>query len=98
MEGIVAQGGLAAHRWSSWSCAGRKSFQTLGGSLPTLPVLWFVLPSLLLALSALLVGKALAVVVEALLHWRLLPARPLPALILSVAANLAFYWVGLLVF
>ena len=41
---------------------------------------------------------ALAVAVETLLYWRLLPARLPVALILSLAANLASYWVGLLVF
>ncbi len=68
------------------------------GSLLTLPVLWFVLPAFLAPATAVVLGEILAVVVEALLLWRLLPARPLVALVLSVAANLASLAMGLLVF
>ena len=68
------------------------------GSLLTLPVLWFVLPAFLNPRVAVVLGETLAVVVEALLFWRLLPARPPIAVALSFAANLASFAVGLLVF
>jgi hypothetical protein len=47
--------------------------------------------------SAIWVGEILAVAVEALLYWRLLPARPTQALALSVLANLASFAVGIVV-
>ncbi len=68
------------------------------GSLLTLPVLWFVLPAFLSPAVAIALGEALAVGVEALLLWRLLPARPLVAVILSLVANLASFLLGRLVF
>jgi len=68
------------------------------GSLLTLPLLWFVLPAFLNPRVAVVLGETLAVVVEALLFWRLLPARPRVAVALSFAANLASFAVGLLVF
>jgi hypothetical protein len=40
----------------------------------------------------------LAVVIEALLLWRLLPARPLVAVVLSLAANLASFLLGRMAF
>lgn len=67
------------------------------GSLLTLPVLWFALPSYFVPTTAIALGEALAVTVEALLLWRLLPARPLTAVILSLAANLASFLWGWLV-
>ncbi len=67
------------------------------GSLLTLPVLWFVLPAFLSPAAAIAVGEVLAVVIEALLLWRLLPARPLVAVVLSLAANLASFLLGRLV-
>jgi hypothetical protein len=64
------------------------------GSLLTLPILWFVLPAWFPPGIAIVLGEALAVVVEALLYWRLLPARLLVALVLSVSANLASFVAG----
>jgi hypothetical protein len=64
------------------------------GSLLTLPVLWFALPAFLTPLAAVVLGETLAVMVEALLYWRLLPARSLVALALSLAANLASFAAG----
>jgi hypothetical protein len=82
--------------------AGVSTARLLGvgvlASALTLPLLWFVLPVMLPAVPALLAGEALAVALEALLYWWLLKARSLAALFLSLAANLASYWVGLLVF
>lgn len=68
------------------------------GSLLTLPVLWFVLPAFLSPAAAIALGEALAVLAEALLLWRLLPARPLVAVVLSLAANLASFLLGRLFF
>lgn len=68
------------------------------GSLLTLPVLWFVLPVFMNPPAAIALGEVLAVGVEALLLWRLLPARPLAAVVLSLAANLASFLLGQIVF
>ena len=67
-------------------------------SVVTLPLLWFVLPRLLPAQPALVVGEGLVVVLEALCYWRLLPSRLGAAIGLAVIANVASFLVGVVVF
>lgn len=69
----------------------------LAVNLVTHPIVWFVLPRLLLSkTSYLLVAEAFALVVEAGLLWALLAScAPSRALLASAAANGASYFVGL---
>ena len=67
-------------------------------SILTLPYLWFVLPPYADSRSYLLVAEAIAFIAEAIIYNRLLYIRIDVSLILSLAANMASFLAGFLIF
>lgn len=67
-------------------------------SFATLPYVWYVLPTLLQPFTlAIAVGEMFAVVVEATFYAGVLPLSRKEAVLLSVAANAASYFLGKLI-
>jgi len=72
-------------------------FTSILASSLTLPYLWFVLPPYVNASYYLQIGEAAVIIVEALIIQRLLKVDILRSLLISAAANMASFAVGLAV-
>jgi len=66
-------------------------------SFATLPYLWFVMPPFIDQSYYVPLGETLVTLFEALVYNRLLELRPSKAFLLSVAANVVSFAIGLLI-
>jgi hypothetical protein len=91
----IAAGGLA--RWYLVAPR-RRVLIAAGASLVTHPIVWFVLPGLLVpvagSLGYLLVAEAFAWLTEAGIFWLAARRDPVGLLLLSLVANLASFGFG----
>lgn len=64
----------------------------------TIPYLWFVLPAFFNARYYVYLGEGMVTIVEAIIYSLLLRIDVIRALIISIVANMASYYLGLLIF